>query len=152
MVPLRRAGKVPDWSAETTLNVANDQGLLDLFRDAGCTTLIIGFESVVEDTLKSMDKGVNFCVTFQEATERIHQRGMSIVGNFIVGFDTDAPSVFRDTRDFIFANNILYPFFSILTPMPGTALHEDYKREGTTRTPTTGPSTTRGTSSTSRGR
>jgi radical SAM superfamily enzyme YgiQ (UPF0313 family) len=27
-------------------------------------------------------------------------------------------------------NNILYPFFSILTPMPGTELHEEYKRDG----------------------
>ncbi len=130
LVPLRRAGEVPDWSAETTLNVATDEPMLDLFREAGCTTLIIGFESVSEQTLKSMDKGINFCLTFQEATERIHRRGISIVGNFIVGFDTDPLSVFRDTRDFIFANNILYPFFSILAPMPGTALHEEFKAEG----------------------
>lgn len=130
LVPLRRAGKIPDWSAETTLNVATDEPLLDLFRDAGCTTLIIGFESVSEDTLKTMDKGINFCLTYQEATERIHQRGISIVGNFIVGFDTDTLSVFRDTRDFVFQNNILYPFFSILAPMPGTKLHEEFKADG----------------------
>ena len=35
--------------------------------------------------------------------------------------------MFRDTRDFVLDNNILYPFFSILTPMPGTQLHEEYK-------------------------
>lgn len=130
LVPLRRAGEIPDWSAETTLNVATDEALLDLFRDAGCTTLIIGFESVSEDTLKNMAKGINFCLSYQDATERIHQRGISIVGNFIVGFDTDTLSVFRDTRDFIFANNILYPFFSILAPMPGTELHEEFKQAG----------------------
>lgn len=129
MVPLRKNGEIPDWSAETTLNVAMDEELLDLFRDAGCTTLIIGFESVSEETLKSMDKGINFCLTYQEATERIHARGISIVGNFIVGFDTDSLTVFRDTRDFIFKNNILYPFFSILTPMPGTQLHEEFLRD-----------------------
>jgi hypothetical protein len=55
---------------------------------------------------------------------------MSIVGNFIVGFDTDTLSVFRDLLDFIDEHNILYPFFSILTPMPGTKLHEDYKAAG----------------------
>ena len=104
--------------------------MLDLFRAAGCTTLIIGFESVSEDTLKTMAKGINFCLSYQEAIERIHQRGISIVGNFIVGFDTDPITVFRDTRDFVFENNILYPFFSILAPMPGTALHEEFKAEG----------------------
>jgi radical SAM superfamily enzyme YgiQ (UPF0313 family) len=129
LIPLRKKGEIPDWSAETTLNVATDEKLLDLFQEAGCTTLIIGFESVSQETLKSMDKGVNFCLPFQEATERIHQRGISIVGNFIVGFDTDTLSVFKDTRDFVFENNILYPFFSILAPMPGTELHEEFKRE-----------------------
>lgn len=130
LVPLRKAGEIPDWSAETTLNVATDEALLDLFRDAGCTTLIIGFESISQETLESMDKGINFCLSYQEATERIHQRGISIVGNFIVGFDTDTLAVFRDTRDFVFENNILYPFFSILAPMPGTELHDEFVRDG----------------------
>jgi radical SAM superfamily enzyme YgiQ (UPF0313 family) len=127
LAPQFAAGKVGEWSAETTLNVARDEEMLDLFRDAGCSTLIIGFESVSEATLLTMDKKVNFCLTFQEAIERIHRRGLSIVGNFIVGFDTDTLSVFRDTLRFIDDNAILYPFFSILTPMPGTALHDEFK-------------------------
>lgn len=127
LIPLHQSGELREWSAETTLNVARDEELLDLFAAAGCSTLIIGFESISEATLLAMDKKVNFCLSYQESIERIHQRGMSIVGNFIVGFDTDTLSVFRDTLKFINDNNILYPFFSILTPMPGTQLHEDYK-------------------------
>ncbi len=130
LAELRRAGELADWSAETTLNVATDEELLDLFRDAGCTTLIIGFESVSQTTLKAMDKGINFCLSYQEATERIQQRGITIVGNFIVGFDTDTLSVFKDTRDFVFENGILYPFFSILAPMPGTKLHDEFHQAG----------------------
>ncbi len=130
MVPLHQRGLIPPWSAETTLNVARDDELLDLFRDAGCGTLIIGFESVSEATLNQMSKGVNFALTYPDAVERIHARGMSIVGNFIVGFDTDTLDVFRNTLDFIQETGILYPFFSILTPMPGTKLHEEVKAEG----------------------
>jgi radical SAM superfamily enzyme YgiQ (UPF0313 family) len=130
MVPVYRAGKIPSWSAETTLNVAMDEEMLDLFRDAGCATLIIGFESVSEATLKDMDKPVNFSLTYQEAVNRIHSRGITIVGNFIVGFDTDTLAVFKQTRDFIQETGIIYPFFSILTPMPGTNLHEEVKAEG----------------------
>jgi radical SAM superfamily enzyme YgiQ (UPF0313 family) len=130
MVALRKRGKLPDWSAETTLNVAKDEELLDLLRDAGCTVLIIGFESVTEATLADMDKSVNFCMTYQEATDLIRARGIKVVGNFIVGFDTDDLRVFRDTLDFIDKNRIMYPFFSILTPMPGTALFDDFDREG----------------------
>ncbi len=130
LVPLFKKGELREWSAETTLNVAKDEELLDLFARAGCSTLIIGFESISEATLLSMDKKVNFCLTYQEAIDRIHQRGMSIVGNFIVGFDTDTTRVFRDILDFVDQHQILYPFFSILTPMPGTKLHDDYARAG----------------------
>ncbi len=130
LVPLYKSGELGEWSAETTLNVCRDEELLDLFRDAGCSTLIIGIESISEATLLAMDKKVNFCVGYQEALEAIHSRGMSVVGNFIVGFDTDTIGVFKDIIDFVDDNNILYPFFSILTPMPGTKLHEDYKNDG----------------------
>jgi radical SAM superfamily enzyme YgiQ (UPF0313 family) len=130
LVPLRQAGELPSWSAETTLNVASDEELLDLFRAAGCTTLIIGFESVTEATLNDMDKPVNFCLTYQEAVDRIHARGLTVVGNFIVGFDTDTRAVFKQTIDFIQRTGILYPFFSILTPMPGTALFDEFKAAG----------------------
>jgi radical SAM superfamily enzyme YgiQ (UPF0313 family) len=130
LVPLRAAGELPSWSAETTVNVASDDELLDLFAAAGCATLIIGFESVTEASVVDMDKPVNFCLTYQEAVERIHQRGMTVVGNFIVGFDTDTLAVFKHTRDFIQKTGILYPFFSILTPMPGTKLFEETKAAG----------------------
>jgi radical SAM superfamily enzyme YgiQ (UPF0313 family) len=130
LVPLYESGELGEWSAETTLNVATDEELLDLFVAAGCSTLIIGFESIHQATLESMDKKVNFCLTYQEAIQRIHRRGLSIVGNFIVGFDTDTIAVFKEIIDFVDEHTILYPFFSILTPMPGTALHDEYVAAG----------------------
>ncbi len=130
MAPLFQRGDIPSWSAETTLNVASDEEMLDLFKAAGCATVIIGFESVTEATLDDMDKPVNFCLTYQEAVDRIHARGMTIVGNFIVGFDTDTRAVFKQTLDFVQKTGILYPFFSILTPMPGTGLFDDMKAAG----------------------
>src|SRR6185369_18062360 len=72
LVPLYEQGKLPAWSAEITFNVASDEEMLDLFRDAGCSTMIIGFESVTEATLNDMDKPVNFCLTYQDAVDKIH--------------------------------------------------------------------------------
>ena len=130
LVPLRKQKRVPDFSCETTFNVALDEELLDLLRDAGCTTLIIGFESISESTLLSMDKKVNFCLPYAEGLKRIQSRGIAVMANFIVGFDTDTLSVFEDTLKFVDDNLIVYPFFSILTPMPGTKLHEEFKDAG----------------------
>ena len=130
LVPLRKQGTVPDYSCETTFNVALDEELLDLLRDSGCRTLIIGFESISESTLLSMDKKVNFCLPYAEGLKRIQARGIAVMANFIVGFDTDTLSVFEDTLKFIDENLVVYPFFSILTPMPGTKLHDEFKAEG----------------------
>ena len=130
LAPLHERGELREWSAETTLNVARDEELLDLFPKAGCSTLIIGFESVTEASLAAMDKPVNFCLPYQDAIDGIHARGMTIIGNFIVGFDTDTLGVFSQTLEFIQRTGILYPFFSILTPMPGTKLFDEYKAAG----------------------
>ena len=130
MIPLRRAGQIPSWSAETTINVAEDEEVLDLLRDAGCSTLVIGFESVTEASLSAMNKPVNFCLPYHEAVERIHARGMTIAGNFIVGFDTDTLGVFQQTLDFVQKTGIVYPSFSIFTPMPGTKLFDEYEAAG----------------------
>lgn len=130
MAPLAAAGQIPPWSAETTLNVAGDEQMLDLFRAAGCATLILGLESVEEDTLAQMDKNINFVLTFQDAIQRIHDRGMTVVGNFIVGFDTDTVATFRRIRDFVQETGMLFPFISILNPMPGTKLFDDMLAAG----------------------
>src|SRR5262249_52102462 len=55
---------------------------------------------------------------------------ISVVGDFIVGFDTDTLAVFKQTLDFVQKTGLLYPFFSILTPMPGTGLFDDMKAQG----------------------
>ncbi len=129
LVPLAAAGKIPPWSAETTLNVAGDDEMLDLFRDAGCATLILGLESVEEETLAHMDKNINFFLTYPDAIQRIHDRGLTVVGNFIVGFDTDTIGTFKKIRDFVQDTGMLFPFISILNPMPGTALYDDMLAE-----------------------
>jgi radical SAM superfamily enzyme YgiQ (UPF0313 family) len=130
LVPLYESGMLKPWSAETSLNVAKDDELLDLLAAAGCEALIIGFESVQKETLLEMDKRVNTCIPYADAVQKLTDRGIALVGNFIVGFDTDTKRVFHDTARFIQEHHVLYPFISILTPMPGTGLHREMDRAG----------------------
>ena len=104
--------------------------LLDLLAASGCEALIIGFESVQKETLLEMDKKVNTCIPYKDAVQKIYDRGTSLVGNFIVGFDTDTKRVFHDTAPFNQEHRILYPLISILTPMPGPGLHREMKQAG----------------------
>ena len=74
-----------------------------------------------------LELGGNFIDTANGYT-RGHSE--TIIGNFIVGFDTDTRGVFAQTLDFVQKTGIVYPFFSILTPMPGTALFDEMKAAG----------------------
>ncbi|HOJ31333.1 MAG TPA: DUF4070 domain-containing protein, partial [bacterium] len=62
--------------------------------------------------------------------KRIHDSGISIIGAFIFGFDSDGIDVFDRTIDFIERNKIELASFSILTPLPGTRLYEQLDQQG----------------------
>ena len=50
-------------------------------------------------------------------------------GSFIFGFDNDALEVFRETLEFIEESKMEFAQFSLLTPLPGTALFKQFEDE-----------------------
>ena len=60
---------------------------------------------------------------------RIHAAGIKVWGSFIFGFDNDALDVFRETLDFIEKSRMEFAQFSLLTPLPGTALFHQFEEE-----------------------
>ena len=75
--------------------------------------------------------GKRRCVSrYEELIENIHKAGVYIWGSFLFGTDNDRPGVFEDTLRFVMDNGIYSGSFTILTPLPGTALFEQMKRQG----------------------
>jgi radical SAM superfamily enzyme YgiQ (UPF0313 family) len=66
---------------------------------------------------------------YSSAIDRIQSRGVSVDGCFILGLDSDDPGVFEKTRDFIEKSRLLEAQITILTPFPGTRLHQRLKKE-----------------------
>ncbi|MGD0542544.1 MAG: DUF4070 domain-containing protein, partial [Tepidisphaeraceae bacterium] len=62
--------------------------------------------------------------------KRIQRAGMQVQGGFIVGFDSDRPSIFQRQIDFIQASGIVTAMVGILQAPPGTRLLERMRREG----------------------
>jgi hypothetical protein len=62
--------------------------------------------------------------------KRIQRAGLQVQGGFIVGFDTDTPSIFQRQIDFIQNSGIVTAMVGLLQAPPGTALYERMKREG----------------------
>lgn len=119
------------WSAFSDTAVAEDDELLELIRESGGVSLLIGFESVSEESLGSIGQWKQRQLkNYPKAVERIQSHGIVIQGTFIVGFDSDELSVFENIRRFLLENHVYIFNIGMLTPFPGTRLRERLAQEG----------------------
>jgi radical SAM superfamily enzyme YgiQ (UPF0313 family) len=117
------------WICQAPVTIGKDLGFLKLMHKAGCRGVFVGFESIVPACLKEVGKSVNVVERFGEYIKRIHDSGISIEGAFIFGFDNDDRGVFERTLEFVNKARIDFAQFGILTPFPGTKLHQRLHRE-----------------------
>ena len=93
-------GRGIQWQAGVTSKLAQDDRMLELAAESGCTMLSIGFESISRSTLKSVHKHVNRPENFAALVEKVHSYGIMVFGLFMFGFDGDDTSVFDETVKF----------------------------------------------------
>lgn len=125
MIPLKKW-----WMGLTTTAIGHNDELLDLFQKSGCKGLLIGFESVNQETQQSIHKGVNRVEEYKELMDKLHRKGIMVMGCFAFGADEDGPDVFKRTVDLCLEAKIDLPRFSIITPFPGTEFYRELEREG----------------------
>jgi len=118
------------WDSQASVTLAKDQELLDLYAESGGRIAFIGFESVSQEVLKSLNKGWGKSAGYHDAIEKIHKAGVGIVGSFVFGLDLDGPDVFESTVKFAIDNKIDAVMYNILTPFPGTEVYDQLEREG----------------------
>jgi radical SAM superfamily enzyme YgiQ (UPF0313 family) len=120
------------WFTETDVSIAEDEELLDGLAESGCAQLLIGLESVDDESLSETDsKGWKRRKRdrYLHAIEAIQSRGISVNGCFAFGFDHDDPTCFRRTFEFIRESNLTEAQVTILTPFPGTGLYSRLRSE-----------------------
>jgi radical SAM superfamily enzyme YgiQ (UPF0313 family) len=121
------------WRAVTDVSVAEDESLLKKLADSGCVALFLGLESVDDRGLINLDRGnwkLRQRPKYSDIIERIQSHGIEVQGSFIVGLDSDDPSVFDRLIEFISRGHLFSATISILTPLPGTRLRERLEKEG----------------------
>ncbi|MGA2764873.1 MAG: radical SAM protein [Spirochaetia bacterium] len=128
-----RKGLKKRWWMQTSINSADDEELLRLASRAGCMFAFIGFESISEQSLRDMKKGVNIRIgvdNYRRVIKAFHRHGIGVSGAFISGNDHESPQYYRQLARFLVAASVDTVQLSILTPLPGTALFERMKKEG----------------------
>jgi radical SAM superfamily enzyme YgiQ (UPF0313 family) len=118
------------WQAAGTVNSILRPGLLERAVEAGLRSLFVGFETINGDNLLEQRKYQNMRRDYGEAIRRLHGLGVMINGSFVFGMDADDGSVFDRTVSWAIEQGIETATFHILTPYPGTALHQRMHDQG----------------------
>jgi radical SAM superfamily enzyme YgiQ (UPF0313 family) len=118
------------FNTEVSINLADDEPLMQMMVNAGFDTVFIGIETPNEDSLAECSKKQNMNRDLVQDVKRIQRQGLQVQGGFILGFDNDSALTFRRLTDFIQKSGIATAMVGLLQAPPGTKLYERLKQAG----------------------
>jgi radical SAM superfamily enzyme YgiQ (UPF0313 family) len=125
LIPLRKW-----WIGQASLAGLEDEAKIKLMKKSGCMGLLIGFESISEENIRSSKKFQNKPADYLKIIRNLHRHGIAIWASFLLGLDHDDKGSFERTVRFAVDAKFFSVVFAILTPYPGTAIYERLKKEG----------------------
>jgi radical SAM superfamily enzyme YgiQ (UPF0313 family) len=114
---------------ETSINLVDDEELMQLMSQANFTTIFIGIETPNEESLVECNKFQNEKRDLVASVKKLQNHGFQVHGGFIVGFDMDPKSIFDTQIDFIQKTGIVTAMVGLLNAPTGTRLHKRLKSE-----------------------
>jgi radical SAM superfamily enzyme YgiQ (UPF0313 family) len=117
------------FNTETSINLADDEELMQLMVETGFTSTFVGIETPEEKSLQECNKSQNKNRDLLQSVKKIQNAGMQVSGGFIVGFDSDTPSVFQRQIDFIQQSGIVSAMVGLLNAPKNTKLYERLEAE-----------------------
>jgi radical SAM superfamily enzyme YgiQ (UPF0313 family) len=136
-----RHGKPFAFITEASVNLAEDDQLLEMMRRANFRRVFLGIETPVEESLKEAQKGQNTRRDLLDSVHKIQSYGMEVMAGFIVGFDNDPEDIFERQIGFIRESAIPLAMVGLLTALPDTQLWRRLEREGRLLEESTGNNT-----------
>ncbi len=118
------------WACNSTADVAFDDELLTAARKSNCTGVLIGFESLSEDSLKTVNKRYHNTEKYKEIVDRMHNYKLAVNGCFVLGFDHDTEDSLLQMPEKIDYLGLDMVRYAILTPLPGSKIYNDLNEQG----------------------
>ncbi|HEY9800712.1 MAG TPA: DUF4070 domain-containing protein [Leptolyngbyaceae cyanobacterium] len=120
------------FDTEASVDLAQDQELLDLMVESGFSAVFLGIETPDEDSLQLTKKFQNTRNSLIDAVQTIIKAGLRPMAGFIIGFDGEKAGA--GDRIVRFAEQAGIPStFAMLQALPNTALWHRLKKEGRLR-------------------
>lgn len=114
---------------EVSMNLADDDQLMDMMIEAGFNSIFIGIETPSPESLQECGKSQNLKRNLISSVKTLQQKGFIVSGGFIVGFDHDGPEVFQQQVNFIQKSGIVSAMVGLLNAPTGTKLFKRMKSE-----------------------
>jgi len=130
LIQWQKVRKGVPFNTEASVNLADDEPLMEMMVQAGFDAVFIGIETPNEESLAECNKKQNKNRDLLESVKRMQRAGLQVTGGFIVGFDSDTPSIFQRQIDFIQKSGIVTAMVGLLNAPPGTRLYERMRKEG----------------------
>ncbi|MFH1776198.1 MAG: DUF4070 domain-containing protein, partial [Candidatus Omnitrophota bacterium] len=114
---------------QTTIELADDDELMRLMLEAGFYSVLVGIETINDESLKECRKFHNRNRDLAADIKKIQRQGLIVKGTFMLGFDRDDPSVFQKIIDFVQETRIVFMFPFLLRAVQGTKLYQRLSQE-----------------------
>ena len=118
------------FQTEASINLADDPELMILMVKAGFEAVFVGIETPDDESLAECSKRQNETRTLVQDVKKIQRAGIQVQGGFIVGFDSDTPSIFQRQIDFIQQSGIVTAMVGLLQAPKATKLFQRMEKEG----------------------
>jgi radical SAM superfamily enzyme YgiQ (UPF0313 family) len=115
---------------EASLNLAEDDELIELMVKAGFTIVFMGIETPDTESLMGIHKLQNTRQDLIESCHKITRAGLQIMSGFIIGFDNERPGAGKRIQEFVEETGIPQGQFSMLQALQNTAMWSRLKQEG----------------------
>jgi radical SAM superfamily enzyme YgiQ (UPF0313 family) len=121
------------FDTEASVDLAQDQELLDLMVESGFSAVFLGIETPDEDSLQLTKKFQNTRNSLTDAVQTIIKAGLRPMAGFIIGFDGEKAGAGDRIVRFAEQAGIPSTTFAMLQALPNTALWHRLKKEGRLR-------------------
>jgi len=118
------------WGASCSIDISFDDEALRLARESGCWFLYFGFETVHPERYeKTSSAEITSFKDYFKVIRKVRSFGIKVMGSFVLGLDEYRHLDYLRLLFFLLRARMYFAPLTILTPLPGTRLFEELKRE-----------------------
>jgi radical SAM superfamily enzyme YgiQ (UPF0313 family) len=118
------------FSTEASINLADDDELLQLMKDVDFRYVFLGIETPENDTLKMNRKTQNVNKPIEDAVNKLLSYGIVSNGGYIIGFDSESKQIVDNMINSIQTSGICMAMIGLLYALPNTQLTRRLAAEG----------------------